>query len=48
MLLVQITLQINTKCEIHEAGDCITHLAVEMGILLFGLKTAYLFSATLF
>lgn len=48
MLLVQIRLLISTKCEIHEVGDSMTHLAMEMGILLSELKTAYLFFVTLF
>lgn len=43
MLLVQIRLLISTKCEIHEVGDSITHLAMEMGILFSDLKTAYFF-----
>lgn len=48
MLLVQIRLLISTKCEFHEVGDSITHLVMEMGILLSDLKIAYLCFATLF
>lgn len=47
MLLVQIRLLISRKCEIHEVGDSVTHLVMEMGILLSYLKAAHLFFATL-
>lgn len=48
MLLVQIRLLTSTKCEIHEVGDIMTHLAMEMGIIFSDLKTAYLFFTILF
>lgn len=41
MSCIQIRLLISQKSELHEVEDNIIHLAMKMGVLVSGLKTAY-------